>query len=393
MGDSHVGLQARMMSQAMRKLAGTLNRTDTICIFTNQLREKIGVMFGNPETTPGRPGAQVLLLGAARHPPDRDAEGRRRGDRQPRPREGGEEQGRAAVQASPSSTSSTAWDLLGGHGARRRARAEGRPEVGLVLQLRGRAPRPGPPERHCVPARASRRHRRDPPAHPGAARRRPGRLRAASAGRRTGRPGEGGQEEGRAAAAGAECRAGRRGRPRSRRRSRRSRGRTTTSAGRALDRRDPRRSRGATTRPRRCVREARAGRCRSDAQTDAVETLDACGLRRRRACSRTTGPPTSRERGYGDEWIRADLETQGVDRERDRAALDPAAGARAERARRRRRSAAGLAAAPDARAEGVLGGDARAAAARAPLQRNPRSRIGELHLTFCLHMTLFRIRI
>jgi recombination protein RecA len=53
MGDSHVGLQARMMSQAMRKLAGTLNRTDTICIFTNQLREKIGVMFGNPETTPG----------------------------------------------------------------------------------------------------------------------------------------------------------------------------------------------------------------------------------------------------------------------------------------------------------------------------------------------------
>src|SRR5579862_4365018 len=47
-GDSHVGLQARLMSQALRKLAGTLNRTDTICVFTNQLREKIGVMFGNP---------------------------------------------------------------------------------------------------------------------------------------------------------------------------------------------------------------------------------------------------------------------------------------------------------------------------------------------------------
>ena len=46
MGDSHVGLQARVMSQALRKLAGTLNRTDTICLFTNQLREKIGVMFG-----------------------------------------------------------------------------------------------------------------------------------------------------------------------------------------------------------------------------------------------------------------------------------------------------------------------------------------------------------
>ena len=53
MGDSHVGLQARLMSQALRKLAGTLNRTGTVCLFTNQLREKIGVMFGKPETTPG----------------------------------------------------------------------------------------------------------------------------------------------------------------------------------------------------------------------------------------------------------------------------------------------------------------------------------------------------
>jgi len=53
MGEPQMGLQARLMSQALRKLAGTLNRTDTICIFTNQLREKIGVMFGNPETTTG----------------------------------------------------------------------------------------------------------------------------------------------------------------------------------------------------------------------------------------------------------------------------------------------------------------------------------------------------
>src|SRR6184192_1682473 len=53
MGDSHVGLQARLMSQAMRKLAGSLSRFDTTVIFINQLREKIGVMFGNPETTPG----------------------------------------------------------------------------------------------------------------------------------------------------------------------------------------------------------------------------------------------------------------------------------------------------------------------------------------------------
>jgi len=53
MGDSHVGLQARLMSQAMRKLAGSLSRFDTTALFINQLREKIGIMFGNPETTPG----------------------------------------------------------------------------------------------------------------------------------------------------------------------------------------------------------------------------------------------------------------------------------------------------------------------------------------------------
>src|SRR5881398_277063 len=53
MGDSHVGLQARLMSQALRKLTGTLSRSNTIAIFINQLREKIGVMFGSPETTPG----------------------------------------------------------------------------------------------------------------------------------------------------------------------------------------------------------------------------------------------------------------------------------------------------------------------------------------------------
>ncbi len=53
MGDQTVGLQARMMSQAMRKIAGNLNRTDTTCIFINQIREKIGVMFGSPETQPG----------------------------------------------------------------------------------------------------------------------------------------------------------------------------------------------------------------------------------------------------------------------------------------------------------------------------------------------------
>jgi recombination protein RecA len=53
MGDSFVGIQARLMSQALRKLTGAVSRSNTALIFTNQLREKIGVMFGNPETTPG----------------------------------------------------------------------------------------------------------------------------------------------------------------------------------------------------------------------------------------------------------------------------------------------------------------------------------------------------
>ncbi|MDD2469407.1 MAG: recombinase RecA [Bacilli bacterium] len=53
MGDSHIGLQARLMSQALRKLSGTISKTNTIAVFINQLREKVGIMFGNPETTPG----------------------------------------------------------------------------------------------------------------------------------------------------------------------------------------------------------------------------------------------------------------------------------------------------------------------------------------------------
>jgi len=53
MGDAHVGLQARLMSQALRKLAGAISKSNTVAIFINQLREKVGVMFGNPETTPG----------------------------------------------------------------------------------------------------------------------------------------------------------------------------------------------------------------------------------------------------------------------------------------------------------------------------------------------------
>ena len=96
MGDTHVGLQARLMSQALRKLTANLNKTNTVCIFINQLREKIGVMFGSPGDHAGWSGAEVLLVGAARHPSHRVDQGRRRGRRQPHAGEGREEQGRAA---------------------------------------------------------------------------------------------------------------------------------------------------------------------------------------------------------------------------------------------------------------------------------------------------------
>ena len=188
MGDSHVGLQARLMSQALRKLAGTLNRTDTICLFTNQLREKIGVMFGSPETTPGGRALKFYSLGAPRHPAHRDAQGGHRGVRQPRPREGRQEQGRAAVQAGRVRRHLRPRHLVGGHGARRRPRAEDRHEVGLVLLLRRRAARTGTPERHRVPAGAPRPRAVDPRADPGGGRPRAGRLRAApAAGSRRGR--------------------------------------------------------------------------------------------------------------------------------------------------------------------------------------------------------------
>ena len=97
MGETQVGLQARLMSQALRKLAGNLNRANTVCLFTNQIREKIGVRFGSPGDPAGRPGAEVLLLAAPRHPPHRDPQGGHRGGRQPGPGEGRQEQGRGAV--------------------------------------------------------------------------------------------------------------------------------------------------------------------------------------------------------------------------------------------------------------------------------------------------------
>jgi len=72
MGDSHVGLQARLMSQALRKLTANIKRSNTLCIFINQLRMKIGVMFGNPETTTG--GNALKFFSAPGYPPYRCGE-------------------------------------------------------------------------------------------------------------------------------------------------------------------------------------------------------------------------------------------------------------------------------------------------------------------------------
>ena len=108
MGDTHVGLQARLMSQALRKLAGSVSRSEDVLDLhqPDPRKDRSDVRFQGDD--PRGAGAQVLLVGPARRPPHRLAQGRRRDRRLPGAREGRQEQGRGPVQARPSSTSSTA---------------------------------------------------------------------------------------------------------------------------------------------------------------------------------------------------------------------------------------------------------------------------------------------
>ena len=195
MGDTHVGLQARLMSQALRKLAGTLNRTDTICLFTNQLREKIGVMFGNPETTPG--GRALKFYSSVRLDIRRIET----------LKEGVEAIGnRVRVKVVKNKVAppfkQAEFDIIYGSGISWEGTVLDTglerkivTKSGLVLQLRRRAARPGTPERDRIPARAPGRLPGDPRRNPGRGRPRASRLGAtASCSRRRGgaeRPGQG----------------------------------------------------------------------------------------------------------------------------------------------------------------------------------------------------------
>ena len=99
MGDTHVGLQARLMCQALRKLTANLNRSNTICHLHQPAAREDRRDVRLARDHAGWSGAEVLLVGPARHPPHRVDQGRRRGGRQPHPGEGGEEQGGPAVPA------------------------------------------------------------------------------------------------------------------------------------------------------------------------------------------------------------------------------------------------------------------------------------------------------
>jgi RecA/RadA recombinase len=169
MGDSHVGLHARLMSQALRKLTGSVSRSNTLLIFLNQIRLKIGVMFGNPETDDGRQRAEVLRFRADGDPAHRRDQGPRQRGRQPDPREGGQEQDGAAVPRGGLRHHVRRGHLQDGRADRPRRQGEHRREVRRVVLLRRAARRAGARERQAVHARQPGRGAvdRDAGARPG----------------------------------------------------------------------------------------------------------------------------------------------------------------------------------------------------------------------------------
>ena len=143
MGDSHMGVQARLMSQAMRKLTGIVSKSNTCLIFINQIREKIGVMFGNPETTTGGRALEILFVGALRYPPHRGHQGWRRCNGQPHQGQGGKEQNRGAFPRGRIRHRLRRRHFEGRRPDRPWRGPKRRGKVRFLVQLQGRAHRTG----------------------------------------------------------------------------------------------------------------------------------------------------------------------------------------------------------------------------------------------------------
>ena len=156
MGDSLPGLQARLMSQALRKLTASISKAKTLVIFINQIRMKIGVMYGSPGDHHGRQRAEVLRLGAPRHPPHRLGQDARRDRRQQRPGQGGQEQGRPAVPRGRVRHHVRRGHLQAGRDHRPGRQGRRDREVRLLVLLRLPAHRPGPRQRPRVPQGTTR---------------------------------------------------------------------------------------------------------------------------------------------------------------------------------------------------------------------------------------------